>query len=287
MKKIELFVRNVALLILLSVQFSSAQFLDNIGICTKLEESSNMKALGYKYIEGNISGFFAPLKSDENFEKNKAVLDASVLPMPAANGFFPGNIRLTGPNVQIDTILNFAETAFERAKISKTRFFVLGSGTARKIPEGFNPDEARQQFVEICKKLGPLAKKNKVIVVIEPLNKGETNFINSVAEGLEIVKEVNHPNIRLLADIYHMLREDEGPESIEKAGKFLYHVHIAEKANRTVPGTDGDDFRPYLRALRKIKYKGAISLECRIKDLQKDAATGIKELKKQIAESAI
>jgi sugar phosphate isomerase/epimerase len=280
-------IRWIAVVILISIQSVSAQFLENIGICTKLEESANMKALGYKYLEGNISGFFAPFKSDADFQKNKSALDAAVLPMPAANGFFPGNIRLTGPDVKMDTVLAFAQKAFERAKSSNTRFFVLGSGTARKIPEGFSPDEARRQFIEICKKLGPLAKKNKVIVVIEPLNKGETNFINSVLEGMEIVKEVNHPNIRLLADIYHMMREDEGPESIEKAGRYIHHVHIAEKTNRTVPGTDGDDFRPYLRALRKVKYKGGISLECRIKDLQADAATGIKELKKQIAESAI
>lgn len=272
---------------IINVQSVSAQFLENIGICTKLEESANMKALGFKYLEGNISGFFAPFKSDEDFQKNKVTLDAAVLSMPAANGFFPGNIRLTGPDVKMDTVLAFAQKAFERAKQSNTRFFVLGSGTARKIPDGFDPAEARKQFVEICKKLGPLAKKNKVIVVIEPLNKGETNFINSVSEGLEIVKEVNHSNIQLLADIYHMLREDEGPESIEKAGKYLRHVHIAEKANRTVPGTDGDDFRPYLRALRKINYKGSISLECRISDLQKDAERGLRELKKQIAESNI
>ncbi len=272
---------------IINAQSVSAQFLENIGICTKLEESANMKALGFKYLEGNISGFFAPFKSDEDFQKNKVTLDAAVLSMPAANGFFPGNIRLTGPDVKMDTVLAFAQKAFERAKQSNTRFFVLGSGTARKIPDGFDPAEARKQFVEICKKLGPLAKKNKVIVVIEPLNKGETNFINSVSEGLEIVKEVNHSNIQLLADIYHMLREDEGPESIEKAGKYLRHVHIAEKANRTVPGTDGDDFRPYLRALRKINYKGSISLECRISDLQKDAERGLRELKKQIAESNI
>ena len=80
--------------------------------------------------------------------------------------------------------------------------------------------------------------------------------MNSVGEGADIVKAVNHPNIKLLVDIYHMLREGESPEEIIKAGKHIYHCHIAEKDKRTPPGAAGDDFKPYLRALKKINYSG-------------------------------
>lgn len=273
------------LVTLITIPAVMGQFLSEIGICTKLEESDKMRSLGFTYIEGNISGFFMPFKTEAEFQSNKQLLTNATLPMPAANGFFPGTIRLTGPQVNMDSIVIFATKAFERAKETNTKFFVLGSGTARKIPEGFSPEKAREQFITICKALGPIAKRNNVTVVIEPLNKGETNFINSVVEGAAIVKEVNHSHIQLLADIYHMMRENEGPESIEKAGKYIRHVHIAEKEKRTVPGTAGDDFRPYLKALRKIRYKGAISLECRISDLHTDAERGIKELQKQIQES--
>lgn len=76
---------------------------------------------------------------------------------------------------------------------------VFGSGGSHKIPEGFNPDTARTQFISLLGKLGPVAQKYDVVIVLEPLNSGETNFINSVGEGGSIVREVNHPNIRLLA----------------------------------------------------------------------------------------
>ena len=64
-----------------------------------------------------------------------------------------------------------------------------------------------------------------------------------------------------------MLRENEGPDALVDAGPLLRHVHIAEKDRRTPPGVAGDDFRPYLRALRRAGYAGDISIECRWDDL--------------------
>lgn len=65
----------------------------------------------------------------------------------------------------------------------------------------------------------------------------------------------------LCADIYHMLKEAEGVDIIEKAGGYLVHCDIAEKENRNPPGELGQDFRPYLIALKKIKYAGKIIIE--------------------------
>jgi len=122
-----------------------------------------------------------------------------------------------------------------------------------------------------------------VVVAIEPLNRDETNFINTVAEGAAVVRETGHPNIRLLADIYHMLRENEGPDALVDAGPLLRHVHIAEKDGRTPPGFAGDDFTPYLRALRRAGYAGAISIECRWDDLAAQLPAALKALRDQIA----
>ena len=91
--------------------------------------------------------------------------------------------------------------------------------------------------------------------------------------------------MKLLCDIFHMLKEDESPDEIVKFGKHIVHCHIAEKENRTPPGVKGDDFRAYLSALKKIGYKGGLSIECfTYTDFDKEARRGVEVLKQQLSE---
>ena len=95
------------------------------------------------------------------------------------------------------------------------------------MPDGFSRETAEEQFVRLCKRLGPVAARYRVTVVIEPLNSRETNLINSVSEGASIVERVNHKNIRLLCDLFHMTADGEPPQAIVDAGKHIRHCHIA------------------------------------------------------------
>jgi sugar phosphate isomerase/epimerase len=63
-----------------------------------------------------------------------------------------------------------------------------------------------------------------------------------------------------LADVYHMLMDGEGPESIEKYGHLIEHTHIAEKEGRAAPGTHNEDFTAYFKALKDVGYKGKCQL---------------------------
>jgi sugar phosphate isomerase/epimerase len=160
---------------------------------------------------------------------------------------------------------------------------VFGSGGSRRIPDGFEKEKARAQFIQLNRRLGTLAEKYAVTIVLEPLNYGETNLLNTVEEGLAMAIEVNHPQVKLLADIFHMLRNSEPPDGIVKAGEWLKHVHIAEKEKRTAPGVAGDDFRPYFQALRKIHYRGRIAIEAFAwGDKEKELPIALQELRKQI-----
>jgi sugar phosphate isomerase/epimerase len=189
---------------------------------------------------------------------------------------------VVGPSTDHEKILKWAETTFRRAERAGIRYIVFGSGKSRKVPDGFSRETAEEQFVRLCKRLGPVAARYRVTVVIEPLNSRETNLINSVSEGASIVERVNHKNIRLLCDLFHMTADGEPPQAIVDAGKHIRHCHIAEAAERTAPGTDGDDFRPYLRALKKIGYKGCVSIECMWKDFGAQLPTAVAELRKQM-----
>jgi sugar phosphate isomerase/epimerase len=139
---------------------------------------------------------------------------------------------------------------------------VFGSGGARKVPEGFSKDEAFTQLVEFAKKVAPEAQSRGITFAVEPLKTAETNIINSVAEGLKWVKAVDHPNFQLMADFYHMGTEKEDPAIIVEAKDHLRHFHIANPNKRVVPlENDGFDYSGYLGAVKKIGYKGTLSLE--------------------------
>ena len=187
------------------------------------------------------------------------------------------------PDFDIEMAVAYTEVAMRRAAEVGIKVTVLGSGWARSYPEGFSRDEAERQFVTLLKRMGAIAKKYGVVIAIEPLRKQECNFINTVQEGYEIAKKVGSPNVKVNADIYHMMQEGESPQSLINAGrKYIANVHIAENARRTPPGTDGDDFTPYFRALKKIKYNGSISIECGWGDFAKQLKPAIQEVQRQL-----
>lgn len=262
---------------------SAGKFLDRIGISTSVSNNGILAQAGYSFVEENVRNFLTPLDAESLFEEKLALIRQSKLPIEACNVFLPGNLKCTGPATLHEDILAYSETAFRRAKMAGVKTIVFGSGGARAIPEGFPKEEAKKQFISLCGKIAPIAKKYEVVISIEPLNRKECNFINSVAEGAEIVEAVDHKNIRLLADIYHMLMEDESPSEILKYGHLLYHTHIAEKAGRSAPGVTNEDFTPYFRALKEAKFTGRMAIECTWKNLEEQAAPALKSMRSQLA----
>jgi sugar phosphate isomerase/epimerase len=129
--------------------------------------------------------------------------------------------------------------------------------------------------------MAPIAEEHNIDIALEPLNSKECNFINSVAEGGEIVKDVNHKNFRLMADFYHMMMENESPGIILKYKDQLCHVHIAEKTGRSAPGVNNEDFTPYFKALKNIGYNGLISIECNWTNLEEQAGKALQTIKNQ------
>jgi sugar phosphate isomerase/epimerase len=161
---------------------------------------------------------------------------------------------------------------------------VLGSGGPRRLPEGYDMTKAKTDFIVLCKKLAAVAGKYGIMIALESLQSSETNFLNTVKSAAEIVRGVNHPNFRLNADIFHMMRENESPQSIIDAADLLGHCEIAEKQTRSMPGLMGDDFKPYLRALRKANYKGHIFIEASSTNPVNDIPQAYKYLSLQLEE---
>lgn len=249
-------------------------------VCTSVANYPLVKAAGYTYVESNV-GYLMPDKSDAEFQEHLNEIEGLKAKIISCTGFIPGNLPLVGPETKQQEAVVWADSALRRAGMVNIPYIVLGSGRARSVPEGFSKEEATRQFISFCNQIAPLAEKYNVTVVIEPLNRAETNLINSLEEGALIVEAVNHPHVQLLCDIYHMMREDEPASEIVKYGKYIRHCHIAEKEERTSPGTKGDDFRPYFKALKQIGYKGCVSIEGRWKDFDKEIQPALLYMREQ------
>jgi sugar phosphate isomerase/epimerase len=276
-----------ALLFLLGISLSLSAQKSNqpkyfpLGVCQKVENSQLVSTMGFDYIECGVENLLSPTQPEEVFETKLQMIHKYGLKLYACNSFIPATLKSVGPDAVPDKILEFAKTSFQRAKIAGIKIIVFGSGASRKIPDGFDRQKAREQFIDLLKKIGPLAKAYDVTIAIEPLRSQETNFINSVKEGCEIARVVNDKNIRVLADFYHMNCEKESAESIVQAGNLLVHCHVAETEKRAAPGTLKEDFTPFFKALHKINYKGKISIECGWVNFEKEAPEAIKILMNQ------
>ncbi len=256
-----------------------------LGICTGIDSAGILQAAGGDYVEVNVQGFLKPRDDQATFQPNLDAVKAAPLPARAANGFIPGDLKSTGPAYDLDGLVAYAEVACARAKAVGIEHIVFGSSGSRKLPDGFSRNQAVEQFVEVLRAMGPIAAGHGVTIVIEPLREAEDNFINTVADGAEFVEAAGHPNIQLLADIYHMIENGESPQDLVKYGPMLRHVHVAEGGTRHYPGTAGDDFRPFFKALKQAGYAGRMSVEGKpANGIETDAGPAIAELRKQLAD---
>lgn len=233
-----------------------------LGNCASPALAEKLKAAGFQFIEGTVAHVLKPAMPDAEYAPEIDKLKACALPIRSCNNFIPKKFSLTGPETKHDEALTYAVTACRRADAIGIPYIVLGSGGARTIPEGFDLDKGKDQFIAFCRKLGDNIQDCKVTVVLEPLPIRSTNLLHKVWEGIEFVDTIDRPRIQLLADIHHMLSEKEGPESIRKAGARILHCHIAELNGGSPPGTHGEDFRGYFKALKDINYTGGVSCEC-------------------------
>lgn len=130
--------------------------------------------------------------------------------------------------------------------------------------DAVEPKQQEKEFKLVVKNLKPLARyaeKKGVQICIEPLNRFETDFLNTCDKGLKLIKAVGSKAVKLHLDTFHMNIEEKcQATAIRKAGKLLGHFHACG-SDRGTPGNDHIDWKPIVTALRGIKYKGDVVIE--------------------------
>ena len=281
--KIEIIASGILLFVLFGFM-PGKKSIPRLGIVAPLEQDSLIYAAGYRMLGESVGRMLSPSLTEEQFQLNLVRIKKAKCKVYICNIFFSGSIKIAGPVVDENRVLSYANTVFSRAKKAGVHFIVLGSGGARRIPDGYDVQKAQADFVLLCRKLAIVAEKYSIMIALESLEATETNFIISLKDAAAVVRAVSHPNFKLNADIFHMMREGESPQNIVDAADVLVYCEIAEKQKRSLPGVQGDDFKPYLRALRKAKYKGFIFIEGNTSNPATDIPLSFRYLTRQLEE---
>lgn len=124
-------------------------------------------------------------------------------------------------------------------------------------------------------KLSAYAADHGITLCIEPLNRFETSFLNTVEQAIDVIDRVNNPNCKLLLDTFHMnIEEPSLGDAIRAAGPRIGHFHACEN-DRGVPGSGHVPWEDVATALNDINYNGAVVIEsftAKVKSIARAAA---------------
>lgn len=248
-----------------------------IGCCASLEQIQTVQDAGYDYVELAV-GTVRPEQPNSEFEAIVIRLEEFEIRPEAWNILFPSDLKVVGPEVDLYRIERYLRTAFERIEELGGEIVVFGSGGARYVPDGFPMHEALDQLREAVTLAGQVAGACGITIALEPLHKKGTNIINNLTEAVELVKAADHPFVKLVADLSHMMDESEPIDVIPPLGAQIVHAHTAD-TGRFCPGSGSYPNKEFIRALRGAGYDDRLTIECSWRDFGSECGPALEYLR--------
>ena len=179
-------------------------------------------------------------------------------------GIFPEDRDLTaGDPDKAETAIRYIYANVDFAvKVGAPYMIVVPSPVGRtELPSGEIYEELWANAVKNIRIAADYAESKGVRLCIEAINRYETYFVNTLTKAYQLVKEINHPAVGIMADMFHMSLEENNIEaSLRMISDKLMHVHIADNT-REAAGLGNTDFKGMLYTLRDIGYQGPLTME--------------------------
>lgn len=199
--------------------------------------------------------------SNKDLDAIKAALDETGLPL--AGILCEPIAGITDPEAH-GSFLQGVAASLAAAKKLGTHLLIAQAGDDRA---GVPREAQHAALVRVLKQAADLLAGSGVVIALEPLNDRVDHpgyYLTSTVEGLDIVDEVDRPEIRLLYDIYHSALMGEHIENVlEGRLDRVAHVHLADNQGRGEPGSGTMDWRARLDWLEEHGYAGLVGLEYR------------------------
>ncbi len=139
---------------------------------------------------------------------------------------------------------------------------LINVGRARGFyQDAQTPEQTEQLFIDMARRICDLGAPKGVTLMIEPVNRYELNFVNSVDDAAKLLARVERKNVGIMPDVFHMNIEDAHVgDSLFRNAKWVSYIHFAD-SNRLAPGQGHLDFDDVFTGLRKAKWDGWVSIE--------------------------
>ena len=256
------------------------------GCCigTNTEKAAALKKYGYDYAELNVNAF-ANLEETAFCELLDKMRETGI-PCEAACCFIPSEIKIVGPASDRGRLSDYIARAAYRSSLFGIRTIVFGSGGARKIPEGVSHEDGIAQIISFLRDTAaPETAKYGIEIAIEPLCSSADNAIHTVEQGVAVAEKTGCPNVKGLADIYHMIYNNDDINNILSYKGKIIHAHTSYpwdvNGRRMCPLKEFTDYDQYdfLNALYNAGCP-RISVEASIgDDYEKDISESVEVLK--------
>jgi sugar phosphate isomerase/epimerase len=247
-----------------------------IGVCTGPENAALLKEGGCDFIEAGVRSF---LKPDEAEWTPPVNLETLPLRIESYNGFLPGDLKITGPAVDLERLKTYVARACERAKCVGSSVIVWGSGGSRKIPDGWDRAKAEEQYVAALRLAGPIAAAQGLTLALEPLPTRETNIANTTVEAKGYIRKAGAEGISLMVDLRHFTTMNEPLENLDACKDLLVHSHVGD------PLSNPDRLKQQLGRLKANGFSARMSIEGGVKDLKNGLKPAVEVLRKTWAEA--
>ncbi len=157
--------------------------------------------------------------------------------------------------------VDYSKRVADFAAVSGASVMIVAPSPVGKMAPESNPRKEWEWAVEGIRKVADHAKSMNVRLCIEAWNRYETHFLNRIPQCLDMMRDVDRPNVGVMGDTFHMNIDDTDISgAIRQAGKAMIHIHFAD-SNRAAPGQGHTDFQPIVQALKDVGYDGYITFE--------------------------
>lgn len=216
-----------------------------------------MMTARFDFLEANLTTLAQATEAE--FAAIKRLIAGVPMDVPVCNCMFPGAIRIVGEERNAEQIHEYLDKAFARAAELGVTKVILGSDKSRQQEEGRDQQTAYREFIDVLGEcVVPVCSKYAITVLIEPLRK-PCNFINTLEDGMRVVRGVDSPRVKLMADTLHVMTSGETPKYIHE----IQHVHVSDW-NRALPEFGySSELTAVLRGIHSGGYAGDFSFETR------------------------
>jgi sugar phosphate isomerase/epimerase len=232
------------------------------GCCVSaLDQLPPLEAAGCDYCELAIARMLMASGSERDFGRMIEQVARGRVKPRAYNIFLPPHVPVVGPSVNRQEVEPYVRMALDRVGRLGGGIVVFGSGRSRSVPESFSRAAALDQLVEFLRWTAGIAAGHGIVLTLEPLRRPESNVLNSLRESAALIRDRKLGEVRLLADLYHLMEGGEPFAALDECADLLAHVHVAD-SDRRPPGLGGYNLPDFFRHLHHVGYGGDCSIEC-------------------------